>query len=168
MAVECKRHSTAVAVTHIDKFVGMLLDLPVDSGVFYAFGPVTPGARQRAANARHPKISMKELAGEALFPPWSDNLEEISPWGTCRAPNCRAGEIWWQTFVQDDGTDAIEAGSCDYCGTWTVKCRDCGEEEYAFSTDVTCMTCGAGYELTSSDYQSNNWDGVVQTSKGHD
>ncbi|MCG7415851.1 restriction endonuclease [Microbacterium aurum] len=93
IAIECKRHSTAVDVTHIDKFVGMLLDLPVDSGVFYAFGPVTPGARRRAANARHPKVSMKELAGEALLPPWSDSLEEISPWGTCSAPNCRAGEI---------------------------------------------------------------------------
>lgn len=70
--------------------------------------------------------------------------------------------------MQDDGSDAIEAGSCGSCGTWTVKCRDCGEEEYALSSDVTCMACGAEYELTSSDYQSNDWDGVLQTAKGQD
>jgi hypothetical protein len=164
-AIECKKFNVPVDVTHIDKFIGMLLDLRVNSGVFYAFGPVTPGARNRAVNAMHPEVTLKEMAGGQFLPEWSESLEELTPWGECDAPNCRGGLVRWRRFPQDDGDDII-AGECDFCGSWTVTCRDCENEEYAVDWEVTCSSCGAKYELTGSDYQSYDRDGVVQVGQG--
>lgn len=167
MAIECKRHGRAVDVTEIDKFIGMLLDLRVDSGMFYAFDAVTPAARNRAANALHPKITLKEMAGRHFEPEWSADASEFLPWGSCEAPNCRGGEVAWQSWPQEDGGKDVQAGVCDFCASWTVRCVECEQEEYVVSDELVCSSCCARYELRSG-YQDYDVQDVQRVDKGHE
>lgn len=163
VAIECKKYSRPIDVGEIDAFVGKLRDLSVDKGVFYVYDGVTPGARNRADGALHPKVLLRESVGGSLV---LDDWDELLP--DCPNENCYGGMVNWTSSRQPAGGEDVSWGYCDSCGTFAFTCRDCGEVESAELGLAECFTCGAKYELESVDYQSTDVGDVIQVSRGVD
>lgn len=150
ISVECKSYNRTVGIGMIDEFVGKLLDLEVEKGVFYSFGRLSAGAHARAKGAFHPQIEVREWSVvEPAFPAWSEDLEEFHIELNCPNENCLMGEVsWTDSFEQERGGDPVVTGTCDSCGTAAYECRDCGEVDTYFHGSLSCYTCGAEYEVT--------------------
>lgn len=148
ISVECKSYNHSIGIGKIDEFVGKLHDLDVDKGIFYSFGPYSAGARARAAGAYHPKIELREwtLATPA-FAPWSDDLAEFSKFGDCANENCLTGDITWGRW--GDSEDPVHAGVCGSCGTWAIRCVECGDLVDVHPGTCECW-CETRYEVTYS------------------
>jgi len=167
IAIECKRYGRPIDVGEMEAFKGKLFDLSVDAGVFYVHDGVTQAARNIAAAARHPKIVLKEFAGASLLgPAWSTSLEELLDWD-CPNDNCFGGYIGWSGFRQPAGGADVEAGYCEMCGTFAIRCRECGEVDSADYGTATCYTCGATYDVTT-DRKGSEVEAVVQLTRGED
>ena len=163
IAIECKKYGRKIDVGEMDAFIGKLSDLAVDKGVFYVHDGVTPGARNRAAAALHPKIMLKELNGTHLVGAGWDDLIDLD----CPNENCWSGSVRWGVHKQPAGGADVEGGPCDMCGTTAIRCRDCGEIDSIEVGDHSCF-CGAQYEISSDHYQSTDVDLIIQTSRGND
>lgn len=61
VVVEAKEHARPVSIELVDGFVGKLLDLGAERGIFYAAGGFTGGARRRALKQRNPSIRLEHL-----------------------------------------------------------------------------------------------------------
>jgi hypothetical protein len=147
IAVECKRYGKPLGIGQVDEFAGKLIDLGVDRGVLYTLNGVTAGAASRAQAAAQPGIVLKQMADSAPEPPeWSPSLHEFTGFGSCPNDNCYAGDISWREWPQPDG-ETIEAGSCDFCGTWAVRCPECEAETGFFISAVRCEGCEREYEM---------------------
>ncbi|MGI0519411.1 restriction endonuclease [Microbacterium maritypicum] len=160
IAVECKKYGRNIDVGDVDAFIGKLHDLDVDKGTFYIHNGASPGARMRAANARHPGVTLRENAGGEL----PDDWDEILP--DCPANNCYGGNIRWTSSKQPAGGEDVEWGYCENCGTVSFRCRDCGSTESAEAGE--CFTCGAKYDLETTDYQTSDVSEIFQTHRGND
>ena len=141
IAIECKRWARRLGIGGVDEFAGKLIDLGVERGVLYSLSGFTAGADDRAKGAVQPRIELRDLAPTAPEPPpWQPGLPEFTGFGDCPNTNCYTGDIRWDAWRQTDGT-VIEAGSCNTCGTWAVRCPEC-EIEDSFAWDETrCGGC---------------------------
>lgn len=147
IAIECKRYSKRLGIGKVDEFAGKLIDLGVDRGVLYTLNGVTAAAAARAAAAAQPGIVLKEMAEQSPTPPeWSPSLHEFTGFGDCPNDNCYTGDISWREWPQPNG-ELIEAGSCDTCGTWAVRCAECDAETGFFISTVRCGGCDRDYEM---------------------
>jgi hypothetical protein len=147
IAIECKRYAKRLGIGKVDEFAGKLLDLGVDRGVLYSINGTSEPAAARAENAVQPGIALKELVGENPDPPeWSSNLAEFTGFGDCPNDNCYTGDIGWREWPQENG-ETVNAGSCDTCGTWGVRCPDCGAITGFFGDTVECDECGTGFHM---------------------
>jgi hypothetical protein len=165
VAIECKKYGRPIDVGEIDAFRGKLHDLSVDKGVFYVHDAVTQGARNLADATRHPRILLKEFAGAMLLSTGWEGLIGFD----CPNENCRSGSIGWGKHKQPAGGADVEAGYCDVCGTFAIRCRDCEEVDFPIGIDDhNCIACGATYKLERDDYQDTEIDGVVQLTRCED
>jgi hypothetical protein len=147
IAIECKRYARCLGIGGVDESAGKLMDLGVDRGVLYALGGFTTGAIARAGGASQPQIKLRDLAPTAPEPAlWQPGLPEFTGFGDCPNDNCYTGDISWCDWPQTDGT-VIEAGSCNTCGTWAVRCLQCEAETGFFWDEVSCCGCEQRYEL---------------------
>jgi hypothetical protein len=150
IAIECKHYSKKIGIGRIDEFAGKLADIGVDRGVMYALSGATSGAKARATGAVQPKIGFGQLPAPTptplATPGWEHVLAGLPHFGDCGNENCIAGDVTWSEWEQEDATSVI-AGSCDSCGTWAVRCTDCGEETGFFWDEQKCDGCDAVYEL---------------------
>lgn len=159
--IECKKYGKPVDVQVIDAFVGKLIDVGAESGVFYVFDSVTPAARSRAENARHPRVELREYASAMLgfATVWTEDLvDDLIGWD-CPNENCYTGSISWQDFPQADSEYVPLAGYCDSCGTLAIRCAECEEIEFVHGGEYTCMGCGAVYEV-ELEWKSQELEGV--------
>ncbi|MGK5114759.1 restriction endonuclease [Geodermatophilus sp. CPCC 205506] len=147
IAIECKHYANRLGIGKVDEFAGKLLDLGVDRGVLYSINGTSEPAVARAENAIQPRIVLKELVGATPKPPeWSTTLTEFTGFGDCPNDNCYTGDIGWREWPQETG-ETVDAGSCDTCGTWGVRCLDCGVVTGFFGDSVECDNCGTGFEM---------------------
>lgn len=160
IAIECKKYGRSIDVGDVDAFIGKLHDLAVDKGSFYIYNGASAGARTRASSARHPAVILRENAGEEVLDDWDEILPD------CPAENCYGGLIRWTSSKQPAGGEDVEWGYCESCGTASLRCRDCGEIEIADAGE--CFSCGAAYDLVSTDYKSSDIGDVHQTVRGND
>ena len=145
VAVECKRYKNKLGIGKIDEFAGKLEDVGAQSGIVYAYSGVTEGAQARADGAGPVRIEIRDLSvSVATLHSWSDDLHELVGFD-CENENCLTGSVMWLDWPQEDG-ESVEAGSCDSCGTWTVRCRNCETTNAFFWDEVECEGCGAKYE----------------------
>ncbi|MEV5527832.1 restriction endonuclease [Streptomyces prunicolor] len=61
VVAEAKCHTRKVTIEMIDGFVGKLLDLGAERGIFYSAAGFTDGAIKRADNARNPNVGLVHL-----------------------------------------------------------------------------------------------------------
>ena len=165
IAVECKRYTTKkIGIEYIEAFIGKVIDVGFDKGIFYSFGEVTAPAAARAKGARQPKIIIRRLPPNVPPKPWSDVLEEAGWLSGCPSPNCY-DDIIWKSYPQEDGVD-VDAGLCTSCGSNAVKCSDCGQIlDFPFN-DRECESCAAEYRLDND--QDNLWTGITREKHGID
>lgn len=71
--------------------------------------------------------------------------ESFSGFGDCPNRACMTGDVRWERYP--DGSGELEAGACDTCGTFAVRCPDCGEVTGAFFDEFPCSGCGATFDL---------------------
>ncbi len=161
VAIECKRYGRPIDVGEIDAFVGKLNGLDVDKGVFYVHDGVTPGARQRAEKALHPKVLLREFASALLDSSWDDLVGPDCPTGYCQ------GYVEWVEYKQPAGGADVRGGVCTSCGAFSIECRDCEEVEPAEVGKFTCF-CEAEYAISPDHYQSSEVGNVEQTKRGAD
>jgi hypothetical protein len=147
IAIECKRYANRLGIGKVDEFAGKLLDLGVDRGVLYSINGTSEPAVARAENAIQPRIVLQELVGATPRPPeWSTALREFTGFGDCPNENCYTGDIGWREWSQESG-ETVDAGSCDTCGTWGVRCPGCGTITGFFGDTVECDGCGTGFAM---------------------
>lgn len=147
IAIECKRYARRLGIGGVDEFAGKLIDLGVERGVLYALSGFTAGAEGRAEGAVQPRIQLRDLSPTAPDPlPWLPGLPEFTGFGDCPNDNCYTGDITWREWPQADST-VIEAGSCNTCGTWAVRCPECETETGFFWDEIDCAGCDRTYEL---------------------
>jgi len=162
IAIECKRYSRKIDVGEMDAFIGKLRDLAVDKGVFYVHDGVTVGARNLAMSSLHPKVFLREFAGATLLlEDWDELIVD------CPNENCIGGAIRWVEYLQPAGGTDVEAGYCDLCGTFAVRCRDCDEIDSAEYGEKPCYSCGATYEVVPG-RKGSGVDDVVQLTRQED
>ena len=163
IAIECKSSRNPLQIADVDEFAGKLSDLGVDTGVLYAAGGYSAGAKARAAGASQPRIELRSLAPALPNPPWQSGLPELfTGFGDCPNDNCYTGDISWRPWPQEDG-HIVEAGSCDICGTWAVRCSECGSANGFLSDEVDCDGCDRRYQLTWDRKGSDVADVVLLT-----
>jgi ribosomal protein S27E len=80
-----------------------------------------------------PHVGIQLGPGDA----WS--ITQFTGFGDCPNDNCYTGDIDWRTYVS--GGMAVDAGTCNTCGTVAVRCPDCGAERGLFFDDVACAGC---------------------------
>lgn len=162
MAVECKHYKRSFGIGKVDEFAGKLIDLGVDHGMLYTLSRVTAAAAVRAEHALQPRIVPRQMdAAQPEAPAWSEALWEFTGFGDCPNDNCYTGDIRWRDWPQAGGT-RVEAGSCDTCGTWAVRCPMC-ESESGFVIDATqCDGCDRHFELIP-DRKGGEIDDVVMS-----
>lgn len=153
IAIECKRYAKKIGIGKVDEFAGKLIDLGVDRGILYSFKGMTAPARARAAGASQPKISLGDLVGAVpKLPDWARLFPEfkfdVPSFGNCPSSTCVTGNIEWTDWPQSSG-EVIEAGSCDTCGMWAVRCADCLETTIFFTetNPQKCDGCERKYQL---------------------
>jgi restriction endonuclease len=147
IAIECKRYAKRLGIGKVDEFAGKLLDLGVDRGVLYSANGATGPAVDRAKYAHQPGIVLQEMLGQNPEPPkWSPTLAEFTGFGDCPNDNCYTGDIGWQEWPQPSD-ETVEAGSCDMCGTWAVRCPTCATKTSLFTSTVGCEGCEREFEL---------------------
>lgn len=162
IAIECKRYARKIDVGEMDAFVGKLRDLAVDKGVFYVHDGVTDGARNSAAAALHPRIVLREFAGDTLLnQDWDDLIKD------CPNGNCMGGLIGWRKYPQPAGGADVESGYCDLCGTFAIRCRECDEIDLADYGQKRCYNCGATYDVVP-DPTGAEVDDVLQLTRRED
>jgi hypothetical protein len=148
IAIECKRYKNTIGIGTVDEFAGKLTDLGVDRGVLYAFSGFGSGAIARAAGAIQPRIEIRDLSHPLPeLPSWAERVPEFTGFGDCPNVNCFTGDIGWRMWPQQNSDTVVEAGSCDTCGTWAVRCFECGEESGFFGDGVDCDGCERVYTL---------------------
>jgi hypothetical protein len=126
IAIECKLYKHKLGIGKIDEFVGKLHDLAVASGVLFCVSGYTSGAEARIKKAIHPAVQLEVLPQVGTVDvDWSEVISRFTGFGDCPNENCYTGDISWQPWPQSDGS-TIEAGSCNMCGTWAVRCQECG------------------------------------------
>ena len=161
IGIECKKYGRPVDVKEIDASIGKLLDIGADSGVFYVFDSLTPGARSRAQEARHPKVEVREHAGATLgfAGVWTEEMiDDLIGWD-CPNENCLTGSINWQSFPQAESELMPRAGYCDSCGTLALMCAECEDIEIAHGGEFTCWGCGSEYDV-ELEWKSQELDNV--------
>ncbi|MFJ4585317.1 restriction endonuclease [Streptomyces echinatus] len=85
VVAEAKCHSRRVTIEMIDGFVGKLLDLGAERGVFYSASGFTDGAVRRASKQRNPQIGLERI--DATPPPdFSDAVAYSLPNRIPRTP----------------------------------------------------------------------------------
>jgi hypothetical protein len=163
IAIECKKYGRNVDVSDIDAFIGKLRDLDVDKGVFYVYDGVTPGARSAAESALHPKVVLKEFAGTTLL---QESWDDIIDWD-CPNENCIMGSVRWGEYPQPAGGADVEAGSCESCGTFAIRCRDCEGIDSAEYGEFRCWGCGATYDVVP-ERKGGSVEDVMQLTRQED
>lgn len=158
IAIECKRYARRLGIGAVDEFVGKLLDLDADRGVLCSVAGFTAGAEARASGGRVPKVKLVLIDVDRVEPPdYSDLLSN------CPSEGCW-GEVRWQAWRSSSG-ERLHIGSCQSCGTWAVRCSECGETTGFVWDDMSCDGCDASYTL---DYDRKHIDveGVIRTVDG--
>lgn len=141
VAVECKCYNDKpVTIQDVDSFVGFLDDVRADKGVMLSHSGFTDGATKRA------EVANIELSTLTL-----EEAEEFD-WDEYMADSCGTlgdccGTIRWEF---SDG--ASEAGFCNNCGTFHIKCGNCSEVSF-YDEDriIDCDSCEMRWELRFSD-----------------
>jgi hypothetical protein len=139
VAVECKCHEkTPVSIKDVDAFYGFLEDVGANKGVLISNTGFTERATRRADGAN---IAVKTLTlEEAEDFDWDEYLEgnECHTLG-----DCWTGRIHWE-FEDGEGS---EAGYCGNCGSFHVRCGECGcVGAYDWDT-FKCDGCDAKWGL---------------------
>lgn len=140
IVVECKRYKRRVGVGTVDELIGKLLDVGAEHGVLCAPNGFTPSARQRAANARHPRVHLYDLSGDEEF-----NVDDL-PGPDCPQWGCEWGHVSWGEGVTESG-DLIGMGRCDSCGSLAVRCEGCGSEMAPDGLEE--CTCGFTFDVVA-------------------
>ncbi len=160
VAIECKRYAEKLGIGKIDEFAGKLMDLGVQHGLLYSLNGVTSGAAARAGGALQPRIELRQIAEEhPTAPDWAEGLPEFTGFGDCPNDNCYTGDVSWRSWPQSTGS-VVEAGSCEHCGTWAVRCPECGSETGFFSDDVDCEGCERRFALVMG-HKAVDYEDVV-------
>ncbi|CAN5674453.1 hypothetical protein BH24ACT5_BH24ACT5_10820 [soil metagenome] len=121
IVIECKHYARRVGIGTVDELYGKLIDVGAEHGVLCAPNGFTAPARERAANARNPKIVLYDLSGD-------DQLDVHDlPGPDCPSYVCEWGWVSWRTGASSDG-ETIGMGSCDRCGAISARCDTCGLE----------------------------------------
>ena len=143
VAVECKCHETTpVSIKDVDAFYGFLEDVGAHKGVLVSNTGFTQGAERRAdgATLQLETLSMEEVEDFD----WAEYLEE----DTCRSWNDCYGTVNWD-YSDGHGSNG---GHCVRCGTFHIKCRDCGTLGfYEEDTIVNCEGCENRWQLISEE-----------------
>jgi hypothetical protein len=130
VAIECRRYTDRpVSIKDIDAFVGFLEDVGADKGVMISHSGYTDGARKRAAGAN---IELRMLTiEEAEEFDWEDFLRD-----SCRVPEC-FGTIRWHFSDHNS-----EAGRCSSCGSFHIRCGNCGSVDWYEESGMPNCWCG--------------------------
>jgi len=137
VAVECRRYSDRpVSIKDIDAFSGFLDDVRANKGVMISNTGFTEGAKKRAENA---DIELRMLTlEEANEFDWEEFISD-----PCESGGGCFGTVSWD--YQDGGS---EAGWCHSCGTFHIRCGNCGEVgSYDENRLVKCSGCAMRWEL---------------------
>jgi hypothetical protein len=139
VAIECRHHTdTPVDIKDIDAFCGFLDDVGANKGVMMSHSGYTDGARKRAEGAG---IDLKVLTlEEAEEFDWEEFVQD-----DCQVENC-FGTIQWH--FQDGNS---EAGRCHNCGTFHIRCGNCGEVSWYHESDIEECLCGMSWRLRQED-----------------
>jgi hypothetical protein len=138
VAVECKCFETApVQIKDVDAFYGFLDDVAANKGVLISNSGFTDGAKKRAGGSN---LELETLTlEEAEEYDWADLLEH-----SCAGLGDCWGTIRWEFY---DGSGS-QAGHCDHCGTFHIKCGDCGYvDSYLRDEIIHCNGCEARWRL---------------------
>ncbi len=110
--------------------------------------------------ALQPRIELRQIAEEhPTAPDWAEGLPEFTGFGDCPNDNCYTGDVSWRSWPQSTGS-VVEAGSCEHCGTWAVRCPECGSETGFFSDDVDCEGCERRFALVMG-HKAVDYEDVV-------
>jgi hypothetical protein len=136
VAIECRRYADRpVSIKDIDAFCGFLDDVGANKGVMISHSGYTDGAEKRAESAG---IELRMLTvEEAEQFDWDEFVQD-----SCQVADC-FGTIHWH-FSDGDS----EAGPCGNCGTFHIRCGNCGELDWYNENDIeTCVSCGMKWRL---------------------
>jgi hypothetical protein len=156
VVIECKFYKRKLGIGKVDEFIGNLLDVGAESGILFGFSGVTGPARQRAENARNPKVTIRDLHDAtqhmrefALQPvarlrplSFAAEINQTLGFGPCDNPNCLDDEV---TLTEWPGEEM--AGYCASCGTFNVLCSECGDTFAAEIGSNACWGCGTEYDV---------------------
>ncbi|WP_394525619.1 HNH endonuclease [Paenarthrobacter nicotinovorans] len=88
-----------------------------------------------------PKLTLEFLLAEFVrLGIDSHGSTKVSSVGDCPNPNCRYGDVDWQTWGDSDSGE-LEAGVCPDCDTRAVTCPECGTKTAFFWNEVECGYC---------------------------
>ena len=141
VAIECRRYAaTPVDIKDIDSFCGFLEDVGANKGVVMSHSGYTEGAKKRAEGAGRIELRVLTLEEAEEFD-WDEFVQDY-----CQIENC-FGTVQWN--FQDGNS---EAGYCHNCGSFYIKCGNCGEVSWYNEWDVEqCFSCGASWRLRHED-----------------
>lgn len=150
IAIECKyREEAPVGVEEVEAFIGKLDDLGVSKGVLVTTNGFTRGAKSRAEKARALDLEVMPLEELDTFD-WDSLMEP----NDCKAGNCY-GLIHWIDPSEDAQSPAFDApnlgGDCTSCGTFNIRCGNCGYTTPALTDEVCCDGCGATWRVRRDD-----------------
>jgi hypothetical protein len=135
VAIECRRYNKPIAIKDVEAFVGFLEDVGANKGVMISHSGYTDGAQKRAKAAG---IELKILTlEEAEDFDWDEFVRD-----PCQVGDC-FGNISWA--FSDGGS---EAGYCDTCGSFHIRCGNCGELSWYNEGGVeSCSGCDMSWSL---------------------
>jgi Restriction endonuclease len=146
VAIECRCYSDSpVSIKDIDAFESFLEDVGAHKGVVISHSGFTEGATNRAIAGN---IELKTLTlEEAEEFDWEDYVgDSCSTLGDC------FGTIRWE-FSDGD----TEAGYCGMCGSFHIKCGNCGDiSSYNENPVITCFSCGRKWQLDFAEGMPQN------------
>jgi hypothetical protein len=134
VAIECRRYEKPVAIKDIDAFCGFLDDIGANKGVMISHSGYTTGAEKRAKGEG---IELKILTlEEAEDFDWEEFVQD-----SCQTGGCFGTINWYYS----DGSS--EAGRCNNCGTFHIRCGNCGDKGWYHEADTEKCWCGMQWRL---------------------
>lgn len=135
VAIECRRYNDRpVSIKDVDAFCGFLEDVEANKGVMISHSGFTEGAQKRAEGAG---IELKVLTLEQAEEfDWEEFVQDY-----CQMEYC-FGTIQW-----DNQNGDSEAGHCHNCGTFYIRCGNCGEVSWYNEWDIEECVCGMKWRV---------------------
>lgn len=109
IAIECKHYTKSVGIGVVDELHGKLLDLGVERGVLYSFGPISAGAEARGKGiVQAPKIRCQRFNPASIASyRWERVAAGLFGFGNGGNPNCITGDVSWHVWPAEDGKDPV-------------------------------------------------------------